>query len=264
MLKLLCRKFKKLRIFQTALRDFVICYFKPLLFFCRKLPNKFLKELQRVCKLENFELTNGTSVTSESFVELTGDALPRIVPQMLVGARELAVPILSACTVLSKSSRQRDTLLAQLFNLKKRPSPEERHAIISGVVNVAAWAGHTITEAELLPQCWEQLSNKCTERRLLVAETCCALVPHVSSAMRSSLLMSMLQQLLSDREPVVRESAVIALAVLVSRCDDSDKYAQCEQLTLAAVVDSNKQVAATCRNTLLPVLAQWALSTGNL
>lgn len=181
---------------------------------------------------------------------------------MLVGARELAIPLLSACTVLSSSSAQRDSLLAQLFNLKKRPSPEERRAIISGVVSVAAWAGHTVTESELLPQCWEQLAHKSTERRLLVAETCSALVPHVSSAMRSSLLMSMLQQLLGDREAIVRESAVVALANLVSRCDDIDKYAQCEHLMLCVAVDVNQQVAAVCRTTFLPVVAQWASHIG--
>lgn len=197
-------------------------------------------------------------------MDLAADTLPRIVPQILVGARELAVPLLSACTILSESSSQRDTLLAQLFNLKKRPSPEERRAIENGVVCIAAWAGHTVVEGELLPQCLEQLAQRSTERRIMVAETCALLVPHVSAAMRSSLLMSILQQLLSDRDPAVREAAVMALAVIVARCDDADKYAQCEQLMLTAAVDASLEVALACRKTLLPVLAQWAMHIGKV
>jgi hypothetical protein len=35
-------------------------------------------------------------------------------------------------------------------------------------------------ENEILPQCWEQLTDKHVERRLLVAEACTALIPYVS------------------------------------------------------------------------------------
>lgn len=35
-------------------------------------------------------------------------------------------------------------------------------------------------ENEILPQCWEQISHKHVERRLLVAESCIALAPYVS------------------------------------------------------------------------------------
>lgn len=218
--------------------------------------------MEHACNLKPTEPTS--CITNVSFVDLAGETLPRLVPQMLVGARELAIPLLAACAVLSPSSSQRDALLAQLFNLKKRPSAEERRVIVHGVVRVAAWADRAVAEGELLAQCWEQLAHRAAERRLLVAETCAALVSHVSAAMRGSLLMSMLQQLLADREPVVREAAVVALAVLVARCDDGDRYGQCEQLTLTAAVDGSSQVSCMCRTTLLPVLAQWATQIGRV
>ena len=34
-------------------------------------------------------------------------------------------------------------------------------------------------EAELFPQIWEQIDNKYYERRLLVAESCGVLIPHI-------------------------------------------------------------------------------------
>lgn len=40
-----------------------------------------------------------------------------------------------------------------------------------------------MVENEILPQCWEQLSHKHLERRLLVAESCTALIPYVSVRM---------------------------------------------------------------------------------
>lgn len=49
--------------------------------------------------------------------------------------------------------------------------------ILAGCDAFARYAGPTRTEAELLPHCWEQISHKHVERRLLVAETCGVLAP---------------------------------------------------------------------------------------
>lgn len=43
-------------------------------------------------------------------------------------------------------------------------------------------------ENEILPQCWEQLTHKYVERRLLVAESCTALIPYVSVRFKSTLI----------------------------------------------------------------------------
>ena len=50
----------------------------------------------------------------------------------------------------------------------------------AGIVGIARCSGLSIVENEILPQCWEQISHKHVERRLLVAESCIALVPYVS------------------------------------------------------------------------------------
>lgn len=72
----------------------------------------------------------------------------------------------------------------------------------------------------------------------------------------------MLQQLLEDRDSLVKEKAVKALALVFAYCDDSDKYCHCEDLALSIMDDSNINVVKYCVEILLPVLAEWALITG--
>ena len=63
------------------------------------------------------------------------------------------------------------------------------------------------------------------ERRLLVAETCAVLLPYIPNALISSLVFSMLQQLvLEDKDLEVRQSAIKSLSILVCYLDhDSNK-----------------------------------------
>ena len=48
-----------------------------------------------------------------------------------------------------------------------------------GCVAFAKHVGSVRLEAELLPQCWEQITHKYQERCLLVAECCGALAPYI-------------------------------------------------------------------------------------
>lgn len=75
-------------------------------------------------------------------------------------------------------------------------------------------------------------------------------------------MLSMLQQLLEDREAVVREMAVKALALVIAYCDDVDKYSQCEDLAMSTLNDSSLKVVYCSTSILIPVLAEWALETG--
>lgn len=75
-------------------------------------------------------------------------------------------------------------------------------------------------------------------------------------------MLSMLQQLLEDRDPLVKEMAVKALALVIAYCDDTDKYPQCEELALCILGDSSNNVVNCNIRILLPVLAEWALNTG--
>lgn len=127
---------------------------------------------------------------------------------------------------MHEDGRERERLLHLLFNLIKRPDEEQCSTILTGIVGLARVLGATKLEAELLPQCWEQLTHKYVERRLLVAQSTAALAPYTPPPLRNSLLLSMLLQLLApggEKETKVREAALTSLALLVTFLDDQDK-----------------------------------------
>lgn len=72
----------------------------------------------------------------------------------------------------------------------------------------------------------------------------------------------MLQQMLEDKEEIVREQIVKALALLFCQCEDPDKYSQCEQIALNTLNDSSNSVVNMSSQILFPVLAKWALQAG--
>ncbi|XP_046396336.1 RAB11-binding protein RELCH homolog [Ischnura elegans] len=196
---------------------------------------------------------------------LLARSLPRIVPNVVLTQREELIPLMICTVWLHPDPSERNRLLSLLFNLKKRPTPEERQTILAGIVAIAKCSGLSLVEGEILPQCWEQIGHRHMERRLLVAESCSALAPYVSATVRNSLMLSMLQQmLLEETEEEVRAAVVTSIALVVAFVDDKDKYFQCEELTVTALGDSSELVRACAMDVLLPVLAQWALMLDRL
>lgn len=119
-------------------------------------------------------------ITSETLVHTLSQSLLRIIPNIILNKREEAIPLLISAVHLNPNASERDKLLQQLFNLKKKPSEVERIMILRGIIGIAKNSGKSLVENEILPQCWEQLTHKHPERRLLVAESCTALIPYVS------------------------------------------------------------------------------------
>lgn len=76
--------------------------------------------------------------------------------------------------------------------------------------------------------------------------------------------MSMLQQMLDDREETIRETVVQALSLVVTLCEDVDKYYQCEELAFVTLNDPSSRVVNISTEFLFPSLAKWALDTGML
>ena len=103
---------------------------------------------------------------------------------------------------------------------------------------------------QILPQCWEQVSHKHPERRQLIAQVTFffltfspgskktfshifpplqvvgLLASHVQASIRGSLLVSLLLQLVDDRDDRVAQTAARSLALLVHTLDDGDKLSQ--------------------------------------
>ncbi|KAF5303993.1 hypothetical protein FQA39_LY01778 [Lamprigera yunnana] len=230
----------------------------------RHLPVNFKKELLLYSGMNKIENQVFENITNETLIHMISQALLRIIPNIILNKREEVVPLLVCVVYLNPNASERDKLLQQLFNLKKKPTQDERDIILAGIISIARCSGENLVENEILPQCWEQLTHKYLERRLLVVESCIVLIPYVSSSIRNSLMLSMLQQMLEDREETVREIVIRALAFIVAFCDDVDKYWQCEELAIRTLQDTSDAAVNISIQVLFPVLAQWAVTLDRL
>ncbi|XP_072234145.1 RAB11-binding protein RELCH homolog isoform X3 [Leuresthes tenuis] len=243
----------------------------------RKLSPAFQQALLSFCRMCS-ESRLGAEVSriadSEASVMLMlGRCLPHIVPNVLLAKRERMVthlcqeliPLILCTACLHPEPKERDQLLHILFNLIKRPDDEQRQMILTGCVAFARHVGPTRVEAELLPQCWEQINHKYPERRLLVAESCGALAPYLPKEIRSSLVLSMLQQMLAeDKADMVREAVVKSLGIIMGYIDDSDKYSQGFELMLLSLGDPSERVVNAVHQVFIPAFAAWTTELGNL
>ena len=117
---------------------------------------------------------------ANTIIEMIAQSLPHIVPNVLLAKREELLPLILCAANLHPSAKSRDSLLNTLFNLIKRPDELQRQMILTGCIMFAQYNGPQKVEEELLPQCWEQIGDKHMERRLLVVDACCALIPYMS------------------------------------------------------------------------------------
>ncbi|KAM6977482.1 RAB11-binding protein RELCH homolog isoform 4-T4 [Aplochiton taeniatus] len=243
----------------------------------RKLSPAFQQALLSFCKMSS-DSRLGAEVSriadsEESVTLMLGRCLPHIVPNVLLAKRERMVahlcqeliPLILCTACLHPEPKERDQLLHILFNLIKRPDDEQRQMILTGCVAFARHVGPTRVEAELLPQCWEQINHKYPERRLLVAESCGALAPYLPKEIRSSLVLSMLQQMLTeDKADMVREAVVKSLAIIMGYIDDPDKYPQGFELMLLSLGDPSERVVSAIHQVFIPAFAAWTTELGFL
>uniref|UniRef100_A0A3B3ZV56 Uncharacterized protein n=1 Tax=Periophthalmus magnuspinnatus TaxID=409849 RepID=A0A3B3ZV56_9GOBI len=227
---------------------------QALLSFCRMCSDSRLgAEVSRIADSE------------QSVMLMLGRCLPHIVPNVLLAKREELIPLILCTACLHPEPKERDQLLHILFNLIKRPDDEQRQMILTGCVAFARHVGPTRVEAELLPQCWEQINHKYPERRLLVAEACGALAPYLPKEIRSSLVLSMLQQMLADdKADMVREAVVKSLAIIMGYIDDPDKYSQGFELMLLSLGDPSERVVSAVHQVFIPAFAAWTTELGSL
>uniref|UniRef100_A0A8C6NYH4 RAB11 binding and LisH domain, coiled-coil and HEAT repeat containing n=1 Tax=Nothobranchius furzeri TaxID=105023 RepID=A0A8C6NYH4_NOTFU len=235
----------------------------------RKLSPAFQQALLSFCRMCS-DSRLGAEVSriadnEDSVMLMLGRCLPHIVPNVLLAKREELIPLILCTACLHPEPKERDQLLHILFNLIKRPDDEQRQMILTGCVAFARHVGPTRVEAELLPQCWEQINHKYPERRLLVAEACGALAPYLPKEIRSSLVLSMLQQMLTeDKADMVREAVVKSLGIIMGYIDDSDKYSQGFELMLLSLGDPSERVVNAVHQVFIPAFAAWTTELGTL
>ncbi|KAA8530598.1 hypothetical protein F0562_005307 [Nyssa sinensis] len=190
-------------------------------------------------------------------IQILSDALPKIVPYVLINHREELLPLIMCAIERHPDSSTRDSLTHTLFNLIKRPDEEQRHIIMDACVSLAKCVGEMRTETELLPQCWEQINHMYEERRLLVAQSCGELAEFVRPEIRDSLILSIVQQLIEDSATVVREAAAHNLALLLPLFPNMDKYFKVEEMMFQLVCDPSGVVVETTIKELVPALINW-------
>lgn len=190
-------------------------------------------------------------------IQILADALPKIVPYVLINHREELLPLIMCAIERHPDSSTRDSLTHTLFNLIKRPDEQQRRIIMDACVSLAKNVGEMRTETELLPQCWEQINHMYEERRLLVAQSCGELAEFVRPEIRDSLILSIVQQLIEDSATVVREAAAHNLALLLPLFPNVDKYFKVEELMFQLVCDPSGVVVETTLKELLPAVINW-------
>uniref|UniRef100_A0A803SXD4 RAB11 binding and LisH domain, coiled-coil and HEAT repeat containing n=1 Tax=Anolis carolinensis TaxID=28377 RepID=A0A803SXD4_ANOCA len=225
----------------------------------RKLSPAFHQALLSFCQM-SAESRLGSEVSriadsEKSVMLMLGRCLPHIVPNVLLAKREELIPLILCTACLHPEPKERDQLLHILFNLIKRPDDEQRQMILTGCVAFARHVGPTRVE----------INHKYPERRLLVAESCGALAPYLPKEIRSSLVLSMLQQMLmEDKADLVREAVIKSLGIIMGYIDDPDKYQQGFELLLSALGDPSERVVGATHQVFLPAYAAWTTELGNL
>ncbi|KAK3006157.1 hypothetical protein RJ639_015719 [Escallonia herrerae] len=190
-------------------------------------------------------------------IQILSDALPKIVPYVLINHREELLPLIMCAIERHPDSTTRDSLTHTLFNLIKRPDEQQRRIIMDACVTLSKNVGEMRTETELLPQCWEQINHTYEERRLLVAQSCGELAEFVRPEIRDSLILSIVQQLIEDSAMVVREAAAHNLALLLPLFPNMDKYFKVEEMMFQLVCDPSRVVVETSLKELVPALVKW-------
>ena len=195
----------------------------------------------------------------EKLIISLGITLPKIVPNISIAKRDQLLPLLIFTVMHHQSSKTRDHLLNLIFNLIKKPDDEQRKVILKGILTYSKNIGSLQVESELLPQCWEQITHKFLERRLLVAEACGLISPYVHNDTRVSLLLSMIKQLADDKEEDLREATVKSFSILLSFINNHEKYSQMTEMIDTFMHDSSERVLDACINILLPSFSRWCL-----
>ncbi|XP_042500230.1 RAB11-binding protein RELCH-like isoform X2 [Macadamia integrifolia] len=190
-------------------------------------------------------------------IQILSDALPKIVPYVLINHREELLPLIMCAIERHPDCSTRDSLTHTLFNVIKRPDEQQRQIIMNACVSLAKNVGEMRTESELLPQCWEQINHMYEERRLLVAQSCGELAEFVRPEIRDSLILSIVQQLVEDSATVVREAAAHNLALLLPLFPNMDKYLKIEELMFQMVCDPSGAVVETSLKKLVPSVIYW-------
>ncbi|KYQ93225.1 hypothetical protein DLAC_05867 [Tieghemostelium lacteum] len=211
-----------------------------------------LRVAEEVDRIRTLESDN------QSIVKIVADSLPHIAKGVLINKREELIPLILIVIYNHPDENVRFSLTKFLFNLNKKPNEVQRHVIMRGCMQLASIIGPARTETEILSQCWEMLTEKHPEKRVLVADSCGCLAQFVNAELRLSLILSILQRLGEDKSKLVKEAVAKNFSLLINFFESSDKYQQVEESFKKLLYDQDVEVQVAARSYFLPSLANWA------
>ena len=198
--------------------------------------------------------------------DVLATSLPKLISNLVLSSRIDVVPLLVYAISCQKDARSRESLIGVLFNLMKRPDPPTRRTVLSGLLwllHQPGWDSKRIEE-ELLPHCLDQMNQKYLEKKILVGQTLTVLASYIERTIRSSLLISMVLQLLNDKEPEVIVTALRSLAILINLLEDGDKMEQVYNVIVSLLTspDTSQEIFHEVQNSVMPVINVWLMKAG--
>ncbi|KAK2080560.1 hypothetical protein QBZ16_000413 [Prototheca wickerhamii] len=178
---------------------------------------------------------------ARSALDAAAEALPRLLPHVLINRRVEAVEALLA---LARDHPRLETRVATteaLLHIIKRPSGEQRAA------------------TEVLPALCGMAAAEHAERRVLLAQCVAAAARALPAPALAGTALGLLEHLAADAEPSVRLAASEALRGLLRGdlgAGAGERVAQC--LLALALDEESVDVAADAQGGLLPAVLEWA------
>ena len=232
-----------------------------------EMPRPFSESFQKTFLKKIFPISiNDTLIGPTDISDLLANTLPKLISNLVLSSRIDIVPLLLYSISCQKDAKTRENLITVLFNLMKRPDAPTRERILHGIlwlIHQQGWSSKRIEE-ELLPQCLEQMNQKYNEKKILVAQSISVLASYIDRTLRSSLLISMILQLVNDKDPVVVIPAIRSLAVLINLVEDDDKMEQVYNVVVSSLIgcDTSEEILEEIHCSIMPVLNVWMMKTG--
>lgn len=248
---------------KNPIRSIVPCMLKV------DLPEQHLKNESLM-----FDLVQAIRNNSK-LVNLLAKYLHHIVPNVIISKRIDLIPLITCTIRVCDDTSEQERLLSLLFNLIKRPNEEQRRMILSGLTVILQVSPQHQSSTLLLPNLWDHVDDKFPERRILLAESCATLAHYVRPAMRTNLILSILIQLLRDKNAAVRLAACKSYACLLTLIMDrnDEVFDACLSATEDLIDDLLQQTPLRfcehrfeieemrfcCLETIYPLICMWAV-----
>lgn len=137
-------------------------------------------------------------------VRKLADKLPTLISSVEQSRRDSLIPLLLIVLTHHPVASTRIAMQFHMINLFRRPTIEQRVALVEAIQEYASHVESQRLEHEFVPDLWNLAGQKYPEKRALCLEVCRVVAPNVSSSTRASFLKHILVFGACDASSVVR------------------------------------------------------------